>query len=337
MVLFLKVNKKDAEAKKKELVSKGFYNHEYKVLNEGDSLLFPVAEKVDGEIVEKEAEKINKNTNLKDVLKNELNAEELEFLPASYDIVGDIIIIELSPDMHKHSKLIGEALLKLHKSVTTVLKKASARTGEFRLHELELIAGEDKRETIHKESGVRLKLDVEKVYFSARSSTERLRIANLVKKDEEVLVMFSGCGPFPLVIAKNSEAKYVLGVEKNQDGCRYADENKKLNKLNNVDFMCGDVRDVIKRLGKKFDRICMPLPVGAGEFLDIALIAAKKGTVIHMYDFLDEEGIKNAKKKLEELCKKNNVKCNYLKTQKCGQFSPDLFRVCHDFVVEELK
>ena len=43
---------------------------------------------------------------------------------------------------------------------------------------------------------------MEDCYFSARLSTERKRVADLVKAGENVLVMFSGVEPYVAVIAK---------------------------------------------------------------------------------------------------------------------------------------
>ena len=188
------------------------------------------------------------------------------------------------------------------------------------------LAGKRTTETIHRENGVRLKLDVERVYFSARTSTERKRVSDMVKPGERVLVMFSGCAPYPCVISKNSEAEMIVGVEINPEGHRYGLENVKMNRLDNVQLYCGDVRKVVPGLGK-FDRIVMPLPHTAEEFLDVALSASRSGTVIHFYTFLEEEGIPDVGvKKFSDACADFKV----LSWNKCGQFSPNTFRVCID-------
>ncbi|MBW3018327.1 class I SAM-dependent methyltransferase family protein, partial [Candidatus Woesearchaeota archaeon] len=188
-----------------------------------------------------------------------------------------------------------------------------------------------KKETVHKENGVVLKLNIDKVYFSVRSGTERLRIAKQVKNKENILVMFSGCAPFPLVIAKNSKPNLVVGVEKNKDGHKYALENLKLNKsITNVELLLGDVKKIVPKLNKKFDRICMPLPKSAEDFLGCALLASKKGAIVHFYDFLDEEDIPH---KAIAKIKKHVENFKVLNVVKCGQFSPKTFRVCVDFIV----
>ena len=45
----------------------------------------------------------------------------------------------------------------------------------------------------------------------------------------------------------------------------------------------------------------MPLPKSAEEFLDSALAAADKGTVIHLYTFGSEEEMKERKKEGREI------------------------------------
>ena len=65
-------------------------------------------------------------------------------------------------------KEIAETLLQLHKNIAAVLKKTKKYSGKFRLPKLKIIAGEKRKETEHKENNVRLKLNVEKVYFSSR-------------------------------------------------------------------------------------------------------------------------------------------------------------------------
>ena len=84
--------------------------------------------------------------------------------------------------------------------------KTGIHEGEYRTQKYECIAGIDKREAIYKENNVTLVLDVEKVYFSPRLSTERKRIYQQVVPGETILVMFSGCSPYPIVISKNTMA-----------------------------------------------------------------------------------------------------------------------------------
>ena len=223
---------------------------------------------------------------LKEILKGKLSAKELELVPSSFDIVGNIMIFsDLPSGLKKKEKLIGNEILVEFRHVKSVFKKMGKYSGKYRTPKLKLIAGEKIKETIHTENKSRIKLDVEKVYFSPRSSTERKRVFSMVRANESVLVMFSGVGVFPITIARNSKASEIYGIEVNPAAHKYALENLKLNKVESVKLFLGDVRKIMPKLGKKFDRILMPLPKKAEDYLGLALRAIKKNGTIHFYTF----------------------------------------------------
>ncbi|MBW2976289.1 hypothetical protein KY347_02475 [Candidatus Woesearchaeota archaeon] len=186
---------------------------------------------------------------LKDFLGKKLTKKELSLIPSSYDIVGSILIFSDFPrELVKKEKLIGEALLGQHKQIKSVFKKTESYSGKYRTPKLKLLAGENNKETIYKENNIRLKLNVEKVYFSPRLSEERKRITQQVKENEDILVMFSGCAPYPCVISKNTRAREIFGIETNPLGHKYGMENLKLNRIHNVVLINGDVRKVMPHL-----------------------------------------------------------------------------------------
>ncbi|MBW2977264.1 class I SAM-dependent methyltransferase family protein [Candidatus Woesearchaeota archaeon] len=271
---------------------------------------------------------------LREALKGKLIKKEMQNLVTSFDIVGDIAVIEIPTELEKKEKVIAETLLKMHKNIKVVCKKAGGHTGVFRLQKYKILAGEKRKETEYKESGIRMKFHIEKTYFSPRFGTERLRIANLVKEKEDVLIMFSGVAPFCLVTAKNAKPNVVYGIEINPNAHKYALDNVKLNKFEDkVKLYEGDVRLVVPTLRKKFDRIAMPLPKGGESFLDVALSAVKKKGIIHFYDFLHADEFDLAKEKVREACKLTKKKCKILRLVKCGQQSPRVYRICVDFKV----
>ena len=273
--------------------------------------------------------------NLKYYLKDKLTAKELKFVPSSFDAVGDILIFsEFSKELAKKEKIIGNTILQNYHNIKTVLKKTRKYSGKFRTPKLKFIAGENRKETTCRENNVFVRLDVEKVYFSPRMSSERKRIAELVRPNESVLVMFNGCAPYSLVIAKNTKCKEVYGIEMNPTAHRYALENVKKNKLESkIKLFLGDVRKIIPKLHKKFDRILMPLPKEGENFLDLALKYIKSKCIVHFYDFEHEDEFYKSEEKVKIACEKSRKKCRILKTVKCGQYSPGFYRICADFEV----
>lgn len=252
----------------------------------------------------------------------DINKEDSKLVRSSYDVVGDIAILEIDLKLKKYEKKIANEVLKL-KNVNTVVKKEGGHEGVYRLQKYKFLAGEDKRETIHKENGIIVKLNIEKTYFSPRLSNERMRIAKQVKDCEEVLVMFSGCGIYQLVIAKNSRVKEIYGVDINKDACKYAEENVALNKIKKIKLFCMDVNKF--KVNKKFDRIIMPLPKNAESFLKCAKRFSKKGTIIHLYTTSDSDFKENIKKVFKTF--------KIISVVECGQIAPRIYRLCVDFKV----
>ncbi len=251
-------------------------------------------------------------TRLRQRLAEKLPAEVLGGVFNSYDIIGDIAVIRLTEVSEKYSKDIAEAMMKAHSNVRTVLAQTSAVKGEFRIRELRLLAGEDKTITTHNESGCKFRVDLAKAYFSPRLSYERMRIARLVKPEETVVNMFAGVGCYSIIIAKHSDASRVYSVDLNPEAVLLMQENVRLNRVfGRVIPMLNDARDAVRtRLPHTADRVLMPLPERALEYLPDAVLALGKGrTWIHCYVFehagAGEEPVEKAllrvKEKLESL------------------------------------
>lgn len=254
---------------------------------------------------------------------------------SSFDIIGKIIVVEIPGHLKKKEKQVVKYLLSKHKNCESIYKKISERSGKYRTYKLKIIHGKDNPITIHKESGVQIKLDVEKCYFSPRLSTERFRIAKLIKSNESVLVMFSGVAPYPLIIAKHSKAKEIAGIELNPVAHKFAKENVELNKFQNkIILFKGDVKKIIPKIRQKFNRIIMPLPKTAEHFLDTAFKACKFPCIIHFYCFAKEDEFSAAKQIILNQCKNHNIKCKVLRIVKAGQTSPRTYRICIDFKVD---
>jgi tRNA (guanine37-N1)-methyltransferase len=225
---------------------------------------------------------------LKDILSELLPPEDLAPIYNSYDIVGDIAIIRLTKASQRHSQAVAEAILSVHKNVKTVLAQTSPVRGDFRLRRLEFIAGENKTSTVHKESECFFSVDIRECYFSPRLSYERMRIAEQVRNKEVIVNMFAGAGCFSIIIAKHSDAEKVYSIDINPVAVKSMQENVRLNRVyDKIVPMLGDAKDIIeKRLCHIADRVLMPLPEKACEYLPYALLALKRaGGWIHYYDF----------------------------------------------------
>jgi len=225
---------------------------------------------------------------LKSLLVDKLRPDELELIYKSYDIVGDIAVIRVPEVLRKQSEIIAEAVMQTHKRVKSVWCQVGPVSGDLRLRELEWVAGERRSETVHREHGCVFKVDIRTCYFSPRLSYERIRIARQVQPGEVIVNMFAGVGCYSIIIAKHSEASKIFSIDINPAAVQYMRENVKLNRvMERVLPLEGDARRIVEeRLRNVADRVLMPLPERAYEYLDCAVSALKPaGGWIHYYDF----------------------------------------------------
>lgn len=231
---------------------------------------------------------------LKDALRGHLSDKEISSLSSSFDVIGDIAIIKIPQDLRPKERLIGDEILRKIKNVKTVLKQDSDVKGVYRTRDVSLIAGEEKYETVYKESGLQFRVNVKSAYFSPRLSTERLRIRTLVNEGERVFNMFAGLGTFSFVIAKTVKCE-VDSVDVNPEAIRLANESLKLNKKLKgvVKPVLADAQDFAKSHSDMYHRILMPLPERALEYFPSAVDSAKQGAMIHYYVHVSEENYYN--------------------------------------------
>lgn len=222
---------------------------------------------------------------LKQVLGSILTPEETAQVYSAFDQIGDIVIIKIPEGLMPKKKLIADAILANVKTVKAVFAQVSPVKGDFRVRDLEFISGENRTITEHKEHACRFKVDVAKTYFSPRLSTERQRIANMVGDNETIINMFAGVGTYSVVIAKANKTCRVYSIDSNIVASELDKINAKLNKVQDrVVSICGDAAEVIKdRFAGQADRVLMPLPEKAKEFVDSAVLALKEKGVVHYF------------------------------------------------------
>lgn len=296
------VAKSEGEQMKRRLDALGLRDLSLKIRLNGNRLLLPLKPKVDEEkirrgmkrrhliLLEKEFDVYSRyGQNSLATLLAGLDSSKTKLIPRSYDIIGDIAIIELPSKLYDDAPRIGEALLTLHGRLKSVYVKAGPVSGEFRLRQLRLIAGEQKVETVHRENGCLFAVNVATTFFNPRLGGERKRVALQVAGDEKVLDLFAGVGPFSVLIAKLSGAK-VYAVDSNPEAIRCLRENLQLNHVEErvKVFEC-DAKQLPKKLSGKIDRIIMNLPEKSSEFVEVACRALKTtGGILHFYTFQTE-------------------------------------------------
>lgn len=350
---YLRVHKTEGESARKLLIRHSFINTNLLIERDETFIYFPLIKlPSDNEMdiinstvqdfsIGKKAFQVKHEgpKNLVDALEGILQTYELASLPHSYDVVGDIAILDIPSSLSQHVQIIGEALLKSHKHIKTVLDKKEVIKDLYRLGRYEVIAGENRTETIHREHGCRFVVDVTKAFFSPRLSTEHNRVASLVNPNEVVLDMFCGIGPFSILIASKVISS-VYAIDVNPNAIEYLKKNIKLNKLRGtlVSYV-GDAREVVikNNLVGIADRVIMNHPVAADKFIDVACKALKKeGGVLHFYDFLKTEELEEPleKKIIKKIMKYSRQVEKIFAKKIVRQIAPHTYQVVIDLKIK---
>ncbi|MDG6929611.1 MAG: class I SAM-dependent methyltransferase family protein [Nitrososphaerota archaeon] len=221
---------------------------------------------------------------LKDVASDLLSAEEADRLAGGFDTIGDIAVVKIRGLDAARKRLVGERLMRRVKNVRSVWNQVGPVEGEYRIRQVEHVAGEERSDTVYTEHGCRFHVDIREAYFSPRLSTERARVASLVREGEKVFNMFAGVGTFSVVMAKKVGGVTVYSSEINEAAYRLMQENARLNKVTgSVVPLLGDCREHAATIPKA-DRAVMSLPEGAFDFLECASGAMRPGGTVHYYE-----------------------------------------------------
>jgi len=296
---YVRVPVKMGETAKKRLRESGLLDLGYRIRGGDEFLFMPLRTQVSVEVLREALGMESVDTGemdfepfrpvrekLSDVLADGMDSDEVRLLPRSYDLIGDIAVLEIPSELAQHEQEIGTAFLKIHRNFSTVLVKRGAISGVIRTRDYELIAGVDKTDTVHVEYGCRIAVDLAKAYFSPRLLEEHHRVAGLVQDGEIVIDMFTGVGPFALQIATTRRVD-VYAIDINPDAIALLERSMRMNRL------MGTIHSVVADAGiyvpanfqKRANRVIMNHPKGASEFIALACMAVESGGVVHYYDF----------------------------------------------------
>jgi tRNA (guanine37-N1)-methyltransferase len=275
----VKVPKNEGESTRRTLADSEFIDYRLKIRSDESYVYIPVIPDLSREILSKvdpslqlaecELEENERTRSIEDIL---------GFAP-SFEVIGDIAVVS-----EDYGVKVCEAIMEVHKNIKTVLVPTTPVTGEFRVRRYRVLCGENRTTTTYREHGFVYEMDLNKVYFSPRLSTERKRVTDQVTDMELVLDMFAGVGPFAIPISKR--AMYTIAVDKNPDAFEYLKKNIALNKATRIEAVNADAREV--RTPQPPDRIIMNLPHSAREFLDVAFRLINIGGIVHYYDIRPE-------------------------------------------------
>jgi len=286
---------------------------------------------------------------------------DLSKLPKGFQRIGDIIVLNLNEEFDSCKKEIGEAVLEIFNpvisdkeisgpttskrkkkivGVRSVCNKFGEITGEFREPQIEVLAGSSDTIVTQVEHGIRYRFDLRKVMFAKGNLSERVRYPKQVQDGEIIVDMFAGLGYFSLAMGKLSNPKKIYSIELNPVSFAFFEENIKLNKIDCIEAINGDNREVIDRLveeGVKADRVLMGYLPPPKEFLPWAMKIVKKGGIVHYEDILTvgkvEEESEKVIKMINEVAKEYSKKVELIHLQDVKSYGPKTHHYVFDLLV----
>ena len=288
MTRHLIVDKENANDVIGKLTEKRSIDRRYRIFNDKGKVYIPVIPDVPIEIAGSEEKYIFPH----------ISGERMRpvSITGSYDRIGEIAVIKIR-DTDRARKL-ADSLIHSGSGIRSVWHDTGI-SGNYRVRSLKHLAGDQITESLYTENGVRMLVDIKKVYFSPRLATERLRILPRIKDDDVIIDMFAGIGPFSLLIAKNRNVE-IYSIDINPEAISYLLKNIDMNRLKGrIRPVCGDSRIVIKELPPA-DHVIMNLPHGALEYLESAKQSLAPGGSIEFYFIGDPEDIEATMERIRD-------------------------------------
>lgn len=268
-------------------------------------------------------------------LSKEIPLEFVSKLPDKWEKIGDVVTIVLPSILDKYKDVVGKKYAEVL-NCKTVLKGIGGIKGEFREPDVQVIYGSKNTVTIHKENGVRYKLDPQKIMFSSGNMDERIRMATVSNENETVVDLFAGIGYFTLPIAVYSRPKKIVACEKNQVAFGFLRKNIVLNDVTTiVEPRIGDNRIVAPK--NIADRVIMGYIDETYKFLPTAIDCLKNHTgIIHYHNTMADENVPERSMKIvEKEAEKKGCKAELLKYKHVKSYAPGISHYVFDIKIGE--
>ena len=196
-----------------------------------------------------------------DLLDRELYHSLKDYWPRAYEIIGDILIVKLEPEVYEYREDIAQAMLERTPNVRLVCADNGV-SGEFRVRSLLPLSSRDgSTETLTRirENGQNILIDPTKAYFSSRLSNERLgnlvsakELADQLNRKVTICDPYAGVGPsLANLISEEGLVDSVLAGDLNPQAVELLEQNlehylkKSTEEINQI-IRCQDARDWAK-------------------------------------------------------------------------------------------
>ncbi|KAH9951011.1 Met-10+ like-protein-domain-containing protein [Amylocystis lapponica] len=180
-----------------------------------------------------------------DILHSILPEELVEGAPSGFAATGHIAHLNLNTEYLPYKHVIGKVILDKNKHIRTVVNKLDSISNQFRVFDMELLAGEPDYVVEHSESNCRFTFDFTEVYWNSRLHTEHARLVEQFRPEDVVADVFAGVGPFAIPAAKKGCG--IFANDLNPNSYKFLTKNVADNKVTTlVRPSCEDGRAFIR-------------------------------------------------------------------------------------------
>ena len=273
---------------------------------------------------------------IKKHLSEDIPEDLIKKIPDKWEKIGDVLILTISKDLKKYYKTIGKAYSEIL-NCKTVLNDIGGIKGEYRKPNVKRIYGTDETETVHKENGIKFKIDPKKIMFSSGNMDERLRMAKISNNNEIVVDLFAGIGYFTLPMAVYSKPKKIIACEKNPTAYKYLCENIVLNNVVDiVEPLKGDNRITAPK--NIANRVIVGYIGETNKFISTAFDCLKNRTgIIHFHDKFPEKDVpKIPLNNIQKIADEKNNTAKLLKFKHVKSYAPGIGHYVFDIGIEKI-
>jgi len=283
LIKCVKIYKGYGEKVRRLLVKHNLMNSEYKVLSVNEYLLLPIINQV-------KCEDLLRKYNIKfEIVECNPSQKKITRMTKhkipSHDIVGNIVIVREKVVREYGESRIINVLRSIYPWIEAIYVKHGTEH-DYRLGKLRLIWGKEVKYVVYKEYGLEFFVDLYRVYFNPRLSTEHRLLAENVKDGEIVFDLFSGFGGFSIHIAHLKEALiYANDINPYAIYCLLKSIVLNRRRLRGrIVASVFDARDIPKYFKSSIaDRIIANLPHKSIEFFKTYNHLSHKDTILHLY------------------------------------------------------
>jgi len=279
----IKIHKKYGEKVRRLLIKHDLMDRNYRILLVDEHLLIPIIDQVKCENILREHniefEMVKCNPPQKKITRI------IEYKIPSHDIIGKIVIVREKVVKEYGKSNITRILRSIYPRIEAIYVKHGTEH-DYRLGRLQLIWGKEIKCIVYKEYGLKFFIDLHRVYFNPRLSTEHRLLAENVRNGEIIFDLFSGFGGFSIHIAHLKEALiYANDINPYAIYCLLKSIVLNRRKLRGkIIASVFDTRDIPKYFKRSVaDRIIANLPHKSIEFFETYNCLSHKDTILHLY------------------------------------------------------